>query len=165
MKRPRVLSERQGRWLLNLFPPLFFQRIRVVEFAQGYRSCRVRIRRSLLTRNLNGSLFGGTIFSAADPIYAVMYWQIFARLGERVQAWFKSASIRYVKPAASDLTLEFLLPDREVDQARAALDRDGRFARAYRTEAVDRDGEVCAVIDTEVYLRRPREGQKETSAF
>ena len=164
MKLPRILSERQGGWLLSYYPPLFFQRIRV-RFSDGFRSCRVLVRRSRLTRNLHGTTFGGAIFAAADPILSIMYWQLFARRGERVQAWLKSASIRYREPATTDLTLQFRLTDAEVAEAAAALDRDGWFSRTYRSEAIDRHGNVCALVETRVHLRRPGDEQREVSAF
>ena len=162
---PKVLGERPGRWLLNLYPPLLFNRVRIVEIGEGFRSCRVRVARSLWTRNLHGSTFGGTIFSAADPFYAVMYWQIFARRGQRIQVWLKSANIRYRKPAASALTLDFVLGNDEIERAAAGLEGQGRHTATHRTEAVDRDGDVCAEIETEVYLRLLRADQREVSAF
>ena len=164
--RPRVLSERQGRWMLNLYPPLLVQRIRVTEIGTGFRSAHVRIAKSVLTRNLHGTTFGGTIFSAADPMYAVMYWQIFARLGLRVRTWLKLARIEYRRPAQTPLSLEFGLDDEDVEQAHAGLVRDGRFLRAHSTSAVDAAGRACAAIETEVYLRLPRVGERrEASAF
>jgi acyl-coenzyme A thioesterase PaaI-like protein len=160
-----VLSEWRGKWLLSLYPTLLFSRIRITRVGPGFRSCSVRIARSLITRNLNGTTFGGTIFSAADPFYAVMYWQIFARRGIRVQTWLKSARIRYFKPAATALTLEFALTDEDVERAAGELEREGRFTRTHAVDAVDTNGQTCATIETEVYLRLPRADQKEGSAF
>jgi len=151
--------------MLSLYPPLFFQRVRVVAIEPGFRACRVRVERSLLTRNLNGTTFGGSIFSAADPNYAVMYWQIFARRGEVVQSWLKSAAIRYRKPAATALTLEFRLDEPEIEAAAADLREAGRFDRSYLVEAVDRTGEVCARVETLVHVRYPGSGQREVSGF
>jgi len=162
---PWILSERKGWWILNFFPPLFFSRIRVVRIEPGFRGCTVRVARSLLTRNLHGTTFGGTIFSAADPYYAVMYWQVLARLGYRVQAWLRRASIEYHRPAATALTLEFRLSDDEIAAAVAALDGQGRFRKRHVIEALDRDGRVCATVETEVYLRLPGAAEKEVSAF
>ncbi len=162
---PRVWSVRWGKWLLNLYPPFLFNRIRVVEFADGYLGCTVRVSRSLLTRNLNGTIFGGTIFSAADPFYALMYWQVFARRGEKVLVWLKSAKIEYLKPAATALELRFRLTEADVEQAAVALARNGRFARAHGIDVVDRNGQVCARVETEVYVRRTRKDQREVSAF
>ncbi len=164
-KHPRVWSERKFKWVLNLYPPFFFNRIRVVELAPGCRACRVRVKKSLLTRNLQGTMFGGTIFSAADPFYPLLYWQAMAHEGRVVQAWLKTATIRYTKAAKTDLTLEFALSDADVRDALAALDESGRFSRTFTTQAVDRDGQVCAEIETEVYLRVPWSVQQELSAF
>jgi acyl-coenzyme A thioesterase PaaI-like protein len=161
-----VLSVRQGKWMLNLYPPLLFQRIRVTQIGPGFRSAHVHVAKSVLTRNLHGTTFGGTIFSAADPMYAVMYWQIFARLGLRVRTWLKLARIEYFRPVQTSLSLEFALDDEEVERAHRALVQDGRFSRAHSTSAVDDAGRTCAEIETEVYLRLPRVGErKEASAF
>jgi len=162
---PWILSERKGWWILNFFPPLFFNRIRVVKIEPGFRACTVRVARSRLTRNLHGSTFGGTIFSAADPYYAVMYWQVLARKGYRVQAWLQRASIEYQRPAATELTLEFRLSDEDIAAAMAALDSGARYRKRHVIEALDREGRVCATAETEVYLRLTTATRKEVSAF
>lgn len=162
---PRALSPFQVKWLLNLFPPWFVQGIRIVEIAPDFRRATVRVRRGLFTGNLNGSTFGGTVFAAFDPVCAILYWQILAHRGIRVQAWLRSASIRYTKPAKTALVIEFEVGDADVEDAVAALAREGRFGRSHHVVARDAAGVVCAEADTEVYLRLPREGQKEVSAF
>ncbi len=164
-RRPRVLSERQGKWLLSLYPPLLFGGVRVLRFGPGFRSCRVRIARSLLTRNLSGSTFGGTIFSGADPFHAIMYWQILARRGLRSQVWLRRARIDYLKPATTPLWLDFVITDEDVEEVERLLERDGRAVRCHRTEARGSDGSVCAVIEVEVYLGRSRNGRRPSSTF
>lgn len=163
--RPRVLSQRTGRLLLNLFPPFLFNRIRITSVTDGFRSCRVRVRHSLLTRNLNGTMFGGTIFSAADPFYAVMFWQVFARKGLKVQSWLKSASIDYLKPASGDLFLTFTLTADDIREAEESLERDGRYRQTFRVEALDRAGRACARMRNEVYLRKEAGGPGPKSVF
>src|SRR3546814_2096210 len=91
------LSERKARLVLSLYPPLFFQRISVKNFGKGFTSAEVRIRKSLFNRNYNKTIFGGTIFSAVDPVFVFMYWQILTRKGIKVQSWLKSATIDYRK--------------------------------------------------------------------
>lgn len=161
---PRRMNERQLRRLLNFYPPFLFQRIRVVEIGPGFRHAKVRVRKSLFNRNHAGTIFGGSIFAAADPIYAVLYWQALAREGLRVHVWLKSASIRYLKPAASDLTLEFALTDRDLAEARDALASEGRFARRFAVEAIDAGGEPCALVETEVYVGMPGTGERSGAA-
>ena len=164
-RKPRVLARWQLKWLLNLFPPFLFQRIRVVEIGPGFRRSKVRVARSLLTHNLNGTTFGGAIYAGADPMYAAMFWQIFALRGERIRVWLKSARIRYLRPAATDVTFEFYLSEEQIQRVVECLDREGRIAETFTAEALDRDGRVCAIVDTEIYLRRPGAGQREVSAF
>ncbi len=162
---PRTLPVRRIRWMLNLFPPLLFNRIRVVALSDDFLDCTVRVSRSLLTRNLQGSTFGGTIFSSADPFYAVMYWQALAHRGTHVQAWLRSSSIRYLKPAKTALTLRFTLTEEDIREALRALEQQGHFAKQHRVEIMDSFDIVCAVADTEVYLRTPRSGQREAGGF
>ncbi len=150
---PRIWTERQLRWVLSVYPPFLLNRIRVAAIGPGFRTCRVHVHRSVVTRNLQGSTFGGTIYSAADPIYPLMYWQIFAHRGERVQAWLRSATVRYLKPASGRVTFEFALSDDDVERACAALAEHGRYAHTHTAEAVSVDGQVCTVVDAEVYLR------------
>jgi len=164
-RAPRVLSERQGKWLVSLYPPLLFQRVKVVRFGDGFRSCEVRVARSLLTRNLNGTTFGGSIFAAADPIYAIMYWQALARRGLRVQSWLKSARIDYRRPVATALSLHFRLDEEQVDRAERGLAETGRYECRHSTLAVDRHDRVCAEVETDVHVRLPRGKQKEVSGF
>lgn len=161
-----IISEFVGKWMLNLFPPLLFNRIQVLSFEKGYMQAWVRINKSILNRNLNGTIFGGTIFSAADPFYALLFWQIFARRGVKVQTWLKSASIDYKKPGATSLYLHFKLTEQDIADAQESLDTIGKFVRSYVIEITNKQGEICAIATTEVYIRKiSTAGQKELSGF
>ncbi|MDH3283184.1 MAG: DUF4442 domain-containing protein [Acidobacteriota bacterium] len=155
--RPRRLSERTGRWLLNLYPPFLCQRIRVSEIGPGFTRVTVRVSQSLLNRNLNGTIFGGTIYSAADPIYALMFWQVFAREGIATRVWLRRATVRFLEPASGKLTLRFELSAADLHEARSRLARDGRHVHTCETAVADGRGRTCAVIETEaqVALRTP----------
>jgi acyl-coenzyme A thioesterase PaaI-like protein len=151
------LSKLSTRLMMNYFPPLFFNRISVSSIEDNYRKMTVKVRHSILNKNLQKSIFGGTIFSAADPYHAIMYWQIFAHKGYKTEAWLKSAQIDYIKPSTSNLTLVFELSEKDVEEAEADLNREARFQKWHQVEAIDTKGEVCAVIRTLVYLRLKRE--------
>lgn len=153
------------KWMLNLFPPLLFQRIKILEVGQDFQSCRVRVKRSIWTRNLHGTTFGGTIYSAADSPLPMLYWQIFAQRGLRVESWLQAGQIRYVKPAASELILEFRLSDEDVAWASAELESKGRFRQSIQVQAVDRGGDPCAQITMEAYVRLARDKSKNQPAF
>ena len=67
-----ILSEKLK---MELYPPFFLMRVRVLEIADahGLRWGRVRIRLPLnfLSRNPGGVMFGGYIACVADPIAAI----------------------------------------------------------------------------------------------
>ncbi len=151
---PRVLSTRSVRWLLNLYPPFLFQGVRVREITPDFLSARLEVKRSLLTRNLNGTTFGGAIFAAADPIHSMLYWQLFARRGERVRVWLAGARIEYRRPARSRLTLDVKLDAEDVELALEELRDKGRTRRTHGLEAVDEAGELCARIEVDVWAGR-----------
>lgn len=140
------------RRILSLYPPFLFGGIRVLDVAPDFSGARVRVRRSLLNRNLNGTVFGGTLYSAADPIYALLFWQLFAREGRGLRVWTKSAAVEFIAPVRGRVVLEFALPADLVERARAALDADGRFEESLRVEGHALDGTLCLTVETRVHL-------------
>ncbi len=147
------LKESSVKWMMNFFPPLFFNRIKVTFVSKNFRELRVKVKNSLMNRNLQRTIFGGTIFSAADPYYAIMYWQVFAHDGIKTEAWLKEANIEYLKPAATDIELIFTLTEEDVSTAKNELKGHGKFSRWHQVEAKNTSGEVVAIIKTLVYLR------------
>lgn len=151
--RVRIWSARKMRWVLRLFPPILFQRIVPVWFAEDFRAARVRVKRSLLTRNLNGTTFGGTIYAAADPVFALMYWQALARRGVATRSWLMAARAQYRKPAATGLVIDFTLSGADLDAAEEQLRRRGKAVCIHQVEARDEHGAVCAELELVTYLR------------
>lgn len=144
-------------WAMRLYPPMLFQRIWVIRFAKDFTGVEVKINKSLFNRNYNGSIFGGSIFSAADPFYAILFDQIFKRKGYKTIAWLKSAQVNYLKPGKSDLYFSIRISEDDIREAERALNEEGKFVKTYTMEIKNKDKEVCAVIKNEVYLRNLQE--------
>ena len=125
----------------------------MLELQPDFQLARVQVRRSLLTRNLNGTTFGGSLFSAADPIHGVLYWQLLARRGLAVQTWLKGARIEYLRPAHTSVELEARITNEELEAAVEALEQRGKFVHTHTLEAHDRGGTLCARFQVEVYGR------------
>lgn len=144
------------RWVLNLYPPFLLQRIVVRSISDDYLHAVVGVRRSPLNFNLAGTTFGGSLYSAADPLHALMYWQSFAQEGQRIEAWTRGAEIRFRRPAGKHVDLHFHLEPADLDAARAALAETGRYDATHPVQAVDTDGQVCVEFQVAVTLKRPR---------
>lgn len=154
------LNTFSAKWLMNLYPPLLINRVVVKRISKDYSEVDIVIRKSFLNRNLQGTIFGGTIFSAADPFYALMYWQLFNLEGMRCEAWLKAAEIDYLKPGKTSLTLQFRLSKHDIDEARMAISENGRFEKWHELEIKDRENETVARVRTLVYLRTARKEDK-----
>ncbi|MBB6498559.1 DUF4442 domain-containing protein [Pedobacter cryoconitis] len=160
-----IVSEKTLKWGLCFYPPLFFQRIWVKRFHQGFRGVDVKIYKSLFNKNYNGSIFGGTIYAATDPFFALLFDQLLQREGFKVRVWLKSASIQYLKPGRSALYFTVLITDEMLNEAIEALNTTGKFVRAYPMEIKNSDGEICATVMNEVYVRNLHSGENGPVAY
>ncbi len=147
------ISENTLKWLMCFYPPMFFQRIWVKKVHPGFKGIDVKINRSLFTSNLGNSIFGGTIFSATDPFYALLFGQIMQHKGYKITVWLKSAQIQYIKPARTDLFYTITISDEMIADAEKTLQTEGKFVKMYPIEIFDRQGELCATALNEVYIR------------
>ena len=147
------ISENSLKWLMRLYPPMFFQRIWVKKIDKDFRSIDVKINRSLFTTNLGSATFGGTIFAATDPFYALLIGQIMQHKGFKITVWLKSAEIQYLKPARTDMYYSIKIDDEMIKEVEQAITREGKFVKSYPIEIFDTTGDLCVTAQNEVYIR------------
>ena len=152
-QRLGTLSPRKLRWLLNCFQPWWFQRVRAVSIGADFRSARVVVRRSWLNGNLNGSIFGGSLTAAVDPVHAVLLWQVFAHRGRRVVAWSADVRVVFEAPARTDVTFEFHIEEQELAELERALETRGRAQKRFEVEGRDVHGTLTVRGQVVVALR------------
>ena len=140
------------RWKFNLFPAYRGSGARIVYIDATLREVRLRLPLNWRTRNLNGTIYGGSIYAAVDPIHAVM---LVSLLGPREYVgWTKEAVIRFKRQARTDLTARFVISINELDAVRAEVERDGRVERRYSVDLSDAEDRVCATCDILVHIHR-----------
>jgi acyl-coenzyme A thioesterase PaaI-like protein len=147
------ISENSLKWLMRLYPPMLFQRIWVKKIDKDFRGIDVKINRSLFTTNLGSATFGGTIFSATDPFYALLIGQIMQHKGFKITVWLKSAEIQYLKPARKDLHYSIKIDDEMIKEVEQAITNEGKFVKTYPIEIFDTTGDLCVTALNEVYIR------------
>lgn len=160
-----VVSEKVLKWAMRFYPPLLVQRIWVQGFDKGFTGVRVKITKSIFNKNLNSSIFGGTIFSAADPFYAICFHQILHKRGYTVRVWLKSAHIQYLKPGRNNLYFKINITEEEINEAENVLNTVGKFVKAYPIEMYNNEGVHCVSIINEVYIRNLYTGENKTVAY
>jgi acyl-coenzyme A thioesterase PaaI-like protein len=148
-----VVSENVLKWALRFYPPLLFQRIWVIRFEKGFRGVRVKINKSLINNNYNNSIFGGTIFAAADPFYPLLFHQVLTHKGYKIRVWLKSAEIHYLKPGRTDLFFDIKLAESDIEEIEHVLNTNGKHVKAYPIEMYNKEGELCVSVLSEIYIR------------
>lgn len=153
----KKITPKNAKWLLNFYPPFFFNRIRIKSISEDFTDVKVIIKKSFWNKNMAGTIFGGTLFSAADPFIAVMYWQIFSiRFNQKIIVWLKSAEIQYKIPSNSDMSLHFKIDEEEILLAKKDLDEKARHVSTYHVDLINTSGEICAVVKLKSYLGIPK---------
>ena len=122
---------------------------RVIHVAQDLRHIRVRLPLTWRTKNIVGSLYGGSLFAITDGAHPMM---LMAALGDSYIVWDKSASIRYKKPGYSTLYADFNLASSDLDEIRQSLLETPELDRTFLVELKDKDGTVHAVVERTVYI-------------
>ncbi|HEY7094613.1 MAG TPA: DUF4442 domain-containing protein [Ktedonobacterales bacterium] len=145
------LPSRLQRWGFNRFPAFRGTGGRIAYLASDWRELRLQIPLSRRTRNYVGTVYGGSMYGAVDPIYMVM---LIKALGPGYIVWDKSASIRFKKPGRSTLYARFHVPEEETLAIREALESARSVDRTYKIDLVDSAGEVHATIEKVIYIRR-----------
>lgn len=146
------LSEKSLKWLIRFYPPLFFQRIWVRRFHENFRGVDVLIVNSIFNRNYNASVFGGTIFAAADPFYPILFDQIFKHKGYNTVVWLKNGSVKYIKPARTNLTFSITLSELEIEETEKMLNKHGKYVSTFTISLYNKNKEICAIIENDVYI-------------
>ena len=144
-------ESRRLRWTFNLFPAYRGSGARVTYVAADFREMRVRLPLTWRSRNAVGTIFGGSMYAAVDPLYMIMLMKC---LGRDYVVWDKSATIRFRKPGRSTLYARFLLDDSELAAIRSATSTGDPVDRTYNVDLTDADGVVHASVEKIIYVRR-----------
>jgi len=148
---PESLASRFVRWKFNFFPAYRGTGAWVTYIAGDFREVRVRLPLSWRTRNLVGTIFGGSLYGSVDPIYMIMLIRL---LGREFIVWDKAAEIRFRKPGRSTLFATFTIDESELNAIREATAAGNPVDRLYTVDLADRDGVVHATINKTIYIRR-----------
>ena len=140
---------RMVRLGFNLHPAFRGTGGRVMHVARDLRHIRICLPLNWKTKNIVGSLYGGSLFAITDGAHPMM---LMAALGDRYIVWDKAASIRYRKPGYTTLYADFLLPEAEVSAIRIALAENPELERTYTVELKDQHGTVHTVVERTVYI-------------
>ena len=91
---------------------------RIVDVTKDILRVKVKIPLSYKNRNYVGTIYGGSLFSATDPIFMI---QLINILGEKYIVWDQSAEIKYKRPAKKTAYAIFEFTEEEIKEIKNEL--------------------------------------------
>lgn len=135
--------------LFNLSPMYRRSTGRISAVSQDLLRIQVRIPLSFKNRNYAGSVFGGSLFSATDPIYMLQLIQV---LGKGYVVWDKAASIRFKKPARETVYALFEFTREEIEQIRRLVAESNEITFQKQVDITNSSGTLYCVVEREIYI-------------
>lgn len=142
-------TTKKYRWLMNWYPMFFGTGGKILFWSSDNTELHIRLKRNLWTYNLVGTIFGGSMFAAADPFYMVLLHNI---LGEKFVVWDKKASIRFRKPGKTTLYCIFKFTPLIIEQIKTDVAKNGSTEISLPLQWLDKDGTVYAEIERLIYI-------------
>ncbi|WP_299319881.1 DUF4442 domain-containing protein [uncultured Maribacter sp.] len=106
------------RYGFNLSPMYKRSTAKLIEVSEDLLHVKIILPLSYKNKNYVNSIFGGSMFSAVDPIPMI---QLLSIMGNDYVVWDKSAEIFFKKPAKENLYADFNFSKEELAEIRAQV--------------------------------------------
>ena len=133
----------------NLFPAYRRSGGRVCFLSSDWKEIHIKIGLNWTTRNYVGSVFGGSIYAALDPIYMV---QLINILGENYIVWDKSAEIKFIKPIKKTVYARFLLNDDLLEEIKEKVRNEQKYIFNLKVCFEDENKTIYAESTKTIYV-------------
>ena len=138
------------KWGFNVSPMYRRTTARVVAVSEDLHRVRIRLPLTWRNRNYVGTIFGGSMAAAADPIAMV---QLINILCDGYVVWDKAASIRFRRPAREALYADFTFTPDGVRDIRQRVAEHGEITFDKATRFTDEAGDtVYAEVSKTLYV-------------
>lgn len=145
------MRTRLRRWIYNFYPAYRGTGAWVTYIDDHWKEIRVRLPLSWRTRNVVGTIFGGSLYASVDPFFMIILIQ---RLGPDYVVWDKAASIRFKRPGRETLYARFTIDETELNEIRRLLQTETKIDRVYVVELKDREGVVHARVEKIIHISK-----------
>lgn len=134
----------------NISPMYRRSTARIIYISDDIKTVKIKIPLSYKNRNYVGSIFGGSLFAAVDPIPMIQLMYI---LKEEYIVWDKAASIKFKRPAREDMYATFEFTNEEIEDIIAKVMEQKEFEHSKLTQITNKTGDIvfCEVTKT-IYI-------------
>ena len=123
---------------------------RVYYISEDLLQAKVKIPLSYKNINYVGSIYGGSLSSATDPIYMIQLMHI---LGDAYVIWDKAATIRFKRPARETAHANFNFSTEEIEQIKRDIIQQKEIDLTKEVSLTNKDGSVVfAEVSKVIYI-------------
>lgn len=138
---------------------------KIVEVSEDLLNVRIKLPLSYKNKNYVNSIFGGSMFSAVDPIPMV---QLINLIGTNYVVWDKSAEIIFKKPAKENLYADFNYSEKELIEIKEQVSGENEIEIIKTTKLTNKDRtqvycevkKTIYIADKEFFKQKRRESSK-----
>ncbi|MDO6744797.1 DUF4442 domain-containing protein [Tenacibaculum soleae] len=123
---------------------------KIIEVSKDLFNVKVKIPISYKNKNYVGSVFGGSLFSATDPIFMIQLMNI---LGNDYVVWDKSANIKFKRPARETSYVDFVFTVNEIQQIKERVKNDQEIDLQKEINITNKEASVIyAEVSKTIYI-------------
>lgn len=133
----------------NLFPAYRRTGGRVRFISEDWKEIHISLGLNWKTRNYVGTVFGGSIYGALDPMYMI---QLIKILGEKYVVWDKAATIKFIKPIQTNVYSKFLITDKILEEIISKVNSEQKYSIDLTTNFQDENKIIYAEVTKTIYI-------------
>ena len=134
----------------NLSPMYRRSTGRIIAVSDDLYSVTIRIKLSYKNSNYVGSIFGGSLFSATDPIFMIQLLNI---LDDNYVVWDKAASIKFKRPARETCYADFIFTKEEIEKIKTDVSEHHEIDLVKHIQLTNKDSSIVfAVVSKTMYI-------------
>lgn len=123
---------------------------RIIHVTEDLLNIRVKLKISYKNRNYMNSMFGGSLFSAVDPIPMI---QLFNIIGNDYVVWDKSAEIFFKRPVKQDVYADFNYTQKEIEDIKKRVANENEITIVKKTAITNKDSStIFCEVDKTIYI-------------
>ena len=122
---------------------------KIIFASEDLHVVKIKIPLSYKNRNYAGSIFGGSLFAATDPIYMIQLMQI---LGKDYVVWDKKTDIKFKRPAYEHAFATFEFKTTEINEIIQKVKAENEIDYTKTLHITDKNGTIFAELDKTLYI-------------
>lgn len=138
------------KWGFNFSPMYRRSTARIQHVSDDLLRITIKLPINYKNRNYMGTIFGGSMFSAVDPIPMV---QLINLLNSNYVVWDKSAKIFFKRPGNEDLYAEFNYSEIELNEIKEGVKNENEIQIVKTTQLTNKDKtKVFCEVKKTIYI-------------